>query len=176
MKQSEINIITTVLDMYKDVVNKSKTKRVKKEMAKLSFYTNEDLDIMESFVPSEYSLLTKKTTQDLSLRSKLMILQIMDELHDNNALWEFDHTKNTRDSMSIKELRSKEILYKTPLTDVHFVNPFYIRRGTEGAVTFNMVKLLLEHKGRVSKDMIRSLRARNKGEVIDRALFEASPD
>ena len=173
LPRSKTYLIT--LGFQRKVFEQVKKKPVKKATISINSYSIEDLKVKEDFVPSEFTVVSCNVFENLSSRANGLVCKIISELHQNNALWVFDHRTNKRDQKAISELRTKGILFKTEDTIVHFVNPMILRRGKQIAVVFCMIELL-ENSSRVTPDMARPLRMRASGAVNPVEVEEACAD
>jgi hypothetical protein len=143
---------------YNTFMRDSRTMKISVEQTFDFSYEKLSTGLQKRSIAEDFTVLTKGFINELNLstRAKLMILDIMEELKLNNPLWYFDHTKNTRDAATIKELRDKNILFKLEDPRIHYVNPQYIKRGTRASVLC-AIQNELEGVVRVGPENIRNL-------------------
>jgi hypothetical protein len=149
------------MQLKKKLEKEAISQKSRKENMGLLVYDNEETDDTEIFVRGSYAYVSTDTFAGLTDRAIVMVSRIMIELKNNNTLWQFDQRKNERDSKVITELRKKEILFKTDLAYIHYVNPFLIRKGKIGNTIFQMIRLL-ENTSKVTTDHIKKLPWRGK--------------
>jgi hypothetical protein len=113
----------------------------------------------ESYSPENVTIADCTIFQRVSSKAASLIHLIFAELQFNNALWYYDHTKNTRDAMAIKELREVGVLFMTEDTRIHYVNPDFIRKGNKLLVAANTA--MVTAVGKVDRSMIRPLNKKN---------------
>jgi hypothetical protein len=113
----------------------------------------------ESYSREDVTIADSNILGTLSHRALQICIRIMAELKFNNALWYFDHTKNSRDRVAIKELREKNILSHTEDTCIHFVNPDVFRKGNKLMVAANTA--VISENQKVCRSMIRPLNKKN---------------
>lgn len=153
--KSKAGITCTSL-LFKALEN-VKEREVKKQKITLSGIQNTNLNEKEDFIPIDFVMIEPSFMHSLSKRSRDIVCKIINDLKIGNVFWYFDQTKNTRDSTAIKELRDKKIIYPTEITTIHFINPFYIRRGRIQEVLMNTMKLLSQSSC-VSIELIKNLK------------------
>lgn len=146
------------LQLYTATVGKSTIKNSTNVLAGYSGITV-NAGNRETYSPEDITITDSTILSQLSHRALLLCIRIISELKFNNALWHFDHTKNSRDRTAIKELRSKAILFPTEETHIHFVNPDLIRKGNKVLVLGNTA--VITATGRVELSMIRPLNKKN---------------
>lgn len=161
MKLQRTIVYEKSIELYIKARRESKKKKSKKETINYNHYEYLDLNEVEDFVPSSFTITTKNVFHGLSNRGRLLLTRIIDELEWGNALWYFDHTENSRNSTVIKELREKGILLKTDNTCIHFVNPFFIRTGQTAQILAKMVRLTY-NCSHITREMIKPLRYRGR--------------
>lgn len=104
----------------------------------------------------ELTVVNRGVLRSLSPRALKIALVVMDELKRNNALWYFDASTNSRDRVALKELRDKEILYKTEEPHIFYINPLRIRNGSAASVVARTTHLL-STVSRVHRELIKDL-------------------
>lgn len=134
-----------------------KERGVKKQKITLSGLQSTNLNEKEDFIPNDFVMMEPSFMLNLSKRARDIVCEIMNDLKIGNVFWHFDQTKNSRDSTAIKELRGKKIIFPTETTTIHFINPFYIRRGRIHEVLMNTMKLLSQSSC-VSTELIKDLK------------------
>jgi hypothetical protein len=125
------------LQTYSRIVSQSKIRKGSHVIGNSNTVSEVQTGQAESYSPENVIVANGAALKGLSSRATDLCIRMMVELKFNNALWYFDHTKNTRDSTAIKELREKNILLQTDNTRIHFVNPDIIRKGNKLLVAAN---------------------------------------
>ena len=148
------------LKLWQQAGDTSKRKNIGKTTIEWTGYSRENLDEKEHFVPTDFTIVDPMLLGTLDARELRLAVVIIRELHRNNMLWFFDHRKNNRDKKAIASLRKKGILYRTEEPTIHIVNPWSIRRGNIAAAIAATASVL-HGSGRVTTDMIRSLKGRD---------------
>lgn len=152
------------MNLWRKLGEKGKfTKKQKEIVTTLSLDTIDD-DALEVFIPGDYSYVNSEVFSGLSKRAIVMVSKIMVELKFNNALWYFDTKINERDSGVITELRKKEILFKTGTTEIHLVNPFFIRKGRISHVIVYTLRTI-SGTPNVTTDHIKKLYGKGKSRI-----------
>lgn len=159
-------------ELYNAFAHKRLTKNVKKETFGIGSYANIGLEETEDFVPTKFTMVQCDLFDNLSPRATKLVIKIIKELKENNALWKFEHAENQSEKKALAELRKKDILHKTENPLIHIVNPLYLRRGTPAGVAYKTMDLLKDVT-RVTEDHIISLRSRSpKGDVVPPDLLD----
>ena len=109
----------------------------------------------KSHIESNFVMVEPNLFPSLDPREQKIVIKLMSELKERNALWYFDYREKGRDERAILTLRKKEILFKTDVNEIHIVNPWFIRRGTIEVVIVATNKVISE--GKLSKKMIKHL-------------------
>jgi hypothetical protein len=127
-------------------------------------YDEDELNTYDLFLKADYAYVDCSVFIGLSKRATVMIAKIMSELKYNNPLWLFNHRVNARDSSVVTELRKRNILLRTGTTSIHYVNPFFIRKGKIGNV-LSLTAKLLEKCKKVNADHIKRLQRTKKSRI-----------
>lgn len=160
MKKEQFNrAYVLALRAYSQTLTRSKTQKGSHIVAGASGVSQVPTGQMETYSPEEITICASKLPTSLSRRELQLFTLIVAELKYNNALWHFDHTKNTRDAMAIKGLREKGVIHATEDPRIHFVNPDFIRRGNKLLVSANTA--MVTATGKVCLEMIRPLNKKN---------------
>jgi len=102
--------------------------------------------------------------KDLGVDELKMILQIIEEIKKNNALWHYQYRKiGGRSERTILKLRKREVIFETENKDFHMINPFAIRKGTLPTVIATTNELI--HREKFSTSLIRDLRAPGEAKI-----------
>lgn len=110
----------------------------------------------KSHIDTKFVMVEPSLLPSLDSREQYLVIKLMSELKRNNALWYFDYrTAGGRDERAILSLRKRGILYKTGVTEIHLINPWFIRRGTVEVVVVATNELVNE--GQLTKRMIKDL-------------------
>ena len=148
------------LELYAQAVNKGVTRRVTFEQV-LDGGFNQRAGAEDTFhIQEELAIVEKGILRTLSPKALKLVVQLMDELCMNNALWYFKAT-DSHNRAAVKELRDRDILLRTEDAAIHYVNPAYIRRGSRAGVLAHTTQVLSTVK-RVTTDLIKDLRTKDK--------------
>lgn len=121
------------LELYAQACMKGLMRKVTLEQYSEFGYEKIDTGHKAKYIPESIVVVETSVFDDLSPRATKLALRMLKELHMNNALWYFEN-QNTADSTAVKELREKQILFKTENPHIHFVNPSCIRKGSKPGV------------------------------------------
>lgn len=149
-----------VLEMFFAIAKKGTTKRVVFEQVIAGEHVRETIDKTAFHLQEELTIVDKHILLQISTGALKLVVQIMNELYFNNALWYFE-AEHSRHYLVISELREKGILIKTEDPHIHLVNPQFVRRGSHASVLANTTYILSD-VNRVSRDLIRELRSKDK--------------
>lgn len=150
---------TTAVRTYSRIMASTKTRQGTHVVGTHNSVSVVQTGQMESYSKEDVTITDSDILDTLSHRALQLCVKIIKDLQFNNALWYFDHTKNTRDAMAIKELRDRGVLEHTEDTRIHFVNPDIIRKGNKLQVAGNTA--LITEKQKVCRELIRPLNKRN---------------
>ena len=151
------------LQLQKKINDRKKTKSVSKHIFSLSKSEIMDTGEIEDFVPTKFAVVSIGLFPKLSAGAIKIVLKIIEELHYQNTLWLYNHNTNSRKALYISELRKLKVLFPTEVATIHYVNPFFIRRGKLETIVPAMIKLLDEHN-MVSPEIIHDLSS--KGVIL----------
>jgi len=109
------------------------------------------------YIPRDDVSVNPKVFENTTSLEQSMIIEIVQQLKKNNALWFYDYRTHNIRGRSTKErailaLRRKRVLYKTELNSLHLVNPLMIRRGAIETVIAATYELLSTEKTRSPRD------------------------
>ena len=156
MKSTKSPTYYLALEMRFNTLNKGMKRRISIEEETDYSFTKRTLSHEETYVPEEITIVQKDMFRHLSSNGCKLVLQIISELHMNNALWYFDHGGKSQLKLAIADLRKAGILLRTEDSRIHFVNPDMIRRGSRSSV-LSMTAAELQSCQRVTTDNIRAL-------------------
>lgn len=164
-----------VMESYIQALKQGSMQSSSKEIVTASSY--EQIDSMDSFkIYQDVTVVIQGLISTLPTNEMRMIMQIIDELYMNNALW-YHEPKDSRDYKTLKALIGKHILRKTEDKNIFLVNPYCIRRGTIPSV-LSMTMEHLSTSSRVHKELICNLRYRkvevNKFDLMSSDSFSDS--
>jgi hypothetical protein len=162
----------TCLKLFDNLADRTKKKKVKQNTYSEGIYEQIELDEEEDYFPENFTILESSIFQDLTTRAQKLVHKISAEIKANNALWYFDHTKNSRDSAAISELKRRKVLFDTETTTIHLVNPAFIRKGHPGS-TLGLTMGILKKSSKVTRDMIKAMRIKGKIQASMYDLFGA---
>ncbi|HEY8688979.1 MAG TPA: hypothetical protein VIM07_07070 [Chitinophagaceae bacterium] len=115
-------------------------------------------------VPTDFVMIEPFLFSSLKAGERKVVVQILEELKRNNALWSCEYRLKGRLEGVISRLRELNILFKTDDLTMHIVNPWLIRRGTIPA-TVVATTLLVENCSELDPEMVRDLRVPNKAQL-----------
>lgn len=129
------------------------------EETSIASYDKSDTGRKALIIRQELTVVEKGLLKTLSSKALKLVLDMMDDLYMNNALWHFE-AQTSYDRSALKELRDKGLLIRTEDAHIHYVNPLMIRRGSPASVLAQTTELL-RNVSRVSKALIRDLNYKN---------------
>jgi hypothetical protein len=135
--------------------NKGYTKSITLEQVAHRGWNKTDAGKETFSIRQELTIVERGILKSLSPKALKLVLSLMDELCMNNALWYFK-AQSPHDRVALKELRDRNLLFKTEDASIHYVNPVQVRRGSVMSVVAQTTHIL-ENMSRVHRDLITDL-------------------